>query len=555
MLLLAFNLIANLMYGQEQWEKEGEIKDLEIEMTKERQLILPRANRYYEKIPARPFEPIVPAITYDVKRFSFASPNYTAVIRPLRLKQEELSKLYGNYVSGGIGNYTSFFVEGSVATKRDKNKLLGADFYWRGFGKGPVDDDHSASSVTRLTLFGKKVTENITTRGDLNYNNNRVYFYGFQPGTDVDREKLKQVYETFSAKASFENSKKGDFNYRVSGGYSYLRDAYLASEGEVSLGLKSDYALKGSSRLTLAVDVFLINRKDSLYSQSRNLVRIQPAYEFLPLENLKITAGFNLALTNDDFPDAGSVHIYPHVTGRYTSNERVTFYAGFSGNMDKVNLHTLSTENPWLNSNNPITHTNRQFELDGGMESSLGNKLTTKFGLSFASLKNLYFYQNIRDGFDPAGQLVGIPFDKFDLAYDNTTGRLNPYGEATYTQSEVFSAAFRFDYFQYTTEAITQPWHRPTYRGDLQMRYNLFDKVLLQAGVVAQGGMKALDPVNGQTVALDPAFDVNLRGRYFFSKQISAFIHLDNLLSNQYPLYLSYPARGFQAMVGASWSF
>ena len=34
MLLLAFNLIANLMYGQEQWEKEGEIKDLEIEMTK-----------------------------------------------------------------------------------------------------------------------------------------------------------------------------------------------------------------------------------------------------------------------------------------------------------------------------------------------------------------------------------------------------------------------------------------------------------------------------------------------------------------------------------------
>ena len=61
------------VYGQEQWEKEGEgeIKDLEIEMTKERQLILPRATKYFEKVSPRPFEPIVPAITYDVKKALF----------------------------------------------------------------------------------------------------------------------------------------------------------------------------------------------------------------------------------------------------------------------------------------------------------------------------------------------------------------------------------------------------------------------------------------------------------------------------------------------------
>ena len=40
--------------GQLEKENEGEIKDLEIEMTKERQVILPRANRLFEKVPPRP---------------------------------------------------------------------------------------------------------------------------------------------------------------------------------------------------------------------------------------------------------------------------------------------------------------------------------------------------------------------------------------------------------------------------------------------------------------------------------------------------------------------
>ncbi len=90
-------------FGQETWEKEGEgeIKDLEIELTKERQLTLPRANRYFEKVPPRAFEPIVPAITYDVRSFSFKSPNFIPAIRPLRVKQEELARGQRDFFSCG----------------------------------------------------------------------------------------------------------------------------------------------------------------------------------------------------------------------------------------------------------------------------------------------------------------------------------------------------------------------------------------------------------------------------------------------------------------------
>lgn len=556
LLTLACMSMAWMGYSQE-WEKEGEgeIKDLEIEMTKERKLTLPRATRYFEKVPPRPYEPIVPAITYEFRNLSFTSPNYTPVIRPLRLKQEELTKLYGNYVSGGLGNYQSFFAEGSAATKRDKNKMIGADFYWRSFGKGPVEDGHSANSTTRVTVFGKKVTDAVTVSGDVNYYNNRVYFYGFTPGTDIDRDKLKQVYEITSVNVSLTNSKKEQFNYFARAGYSFLKDAYVSNEGEFSLTFKGNYAWDDKHMFQLDADMFLINRKDADSSLTRHLLHIRPSYTFRPLDGLAVTAGLNLAIQSDSFNGSSVLNGYPYLAGRYAASEKLTLYARVSGDVDKVNLHSLSAENPWMASDNAITNTNRLWEIDGGMEGTLGTMVATRVGAAYTSFRNLYFYQNVRDPLDPGGITVGQDFDKFGLTYDDAT-RFNPYAEATFTQADAFGLTLRADYYKYSTRTLANAWHRPSYRTTLQVKYNLYSKIFLQAGLIAQGGMKAIDPdpAIGQ-INLETAVDLNFRARYFFSKQISAFVQLDNMLSNQYPLYWRYPGRGFQALVGASWSF
>lgn len=539
--------------AQETWEKEseGEIKDLEIQLTKERQLVLPRATRYYEKIPPRAYEPIVPAITYEVKRLPFSSPNFVPTIRPLRIKQEELKKLYGNYLSGGIGNYTSFMAEGSVSTKRDKKKLLGADFFWRSFGKGPVDGDNSASSNTRINLFGKAATESTTFDAEVNYANQRGYFYSYAPVTDVDRDKLKQVYDRVGARLVAENTRRGDFNYRAGLGYSHLTDELVSSEGELNAWLETDYQLKNSNRVLVRGDVFLINRKDSLYAQARSLVHVQPAYAFAPMDKLTVVAGLNLAFSNDY---SGSLKIYPNVKARYKASEAVDFYATVTGDLDKVDLHSLSAENFWLNSNNLMVNTNRTLEFDGGLQASPGRKVAAKVGASFANLQNLYFYQAVRSPYDLAGNATGIAFDRFNLAYDNSTGRFNPYGELTYTESDKINATVRMDYYTYKTETLAEAWHRPTYRVMVNIHYNLFTKIYLSAGMNVQGGMKAAEPGTGTVRTLDTAVDINAKGRYFFSRQLSAFIQLDNVLSRQYPLYLGYPARGFQALAGVSWS-
>ena len=544
--------------AQEQWEKvgEGEIKDVEIEIVKDRKITLPRANRNFEKIPPRAFEPIKPVIVYELTNFRFTTKDYRPLVRPLKLKQEELSRTYGNYLSAGFGNYASVFLEGSLTTKRDKNKFLGAHFVTRGFGKGPVDGNNSASSNTQLQLFGKSMGKDVTFSADANVESRRGYFYGYNPITEVNRDLIRQSYMVYGVRAGIENTKTGDFNYSLTGGYSYLQDHYQASEGETSLLFSSTYAINEKSKFLLNADYFLIARKDSMISNTtRHLLRIRPSYQFTPLEKLTVTAGVNIALQNDQYAESKDLHFYPHLKAQYQLARSWEAYGIVTGDLDKVDLHSLSAENLWLDSNIPITNTNRALEFRGGLTGKIGRKVAVGAGVSIASLKNYYYYQTVRDNLNPGGAPVGVLFDKFTVVYDRDTRRINPFGEISYATAEAFSMTLRGDYFNYSTDILPNALHRPTYRLSANARYNLYEKITLEAGVIAQGGMKSLDPGTNTVILLDPAFDLNLKARYFLSKQFSAFIQCNNILSSKYPLYQSYSVRGFQLLGGVSWSF
>ena len=166
-----FLLLPCLAVAQEQWESEGEIENVEIEIIKERQIVLPKANRNFEKVPPRPVEPIRPEITYEFTNLKFTTSDFNPQIRPLKLKQEEIGKIYGNYISAGLGNYSSPYLEGWFTSKRDKNQFYGAHIYHHSFGKGPVDDKNSASTNSTISVFGKAYSKSWATGGYLNYEN------------------------------------------------------------------------------------------------------------------------------------------------------------------------------------------------------------------------------------------------------------------------------------------------------------------------------------------------------------------------------------------------
>ncbi len=537
--------VAEINAQDQQWERDGEIENVEIEIIRERQIILPRANRNFEKVPPRPAEPIKPEITYEFRNLNFIVPDYKSNVRPLRLKQEDISKIYGNYVSAGAGNFSSAYLDGWINTKRDKNRALGAHLYHRSFGKGPVDGRNSANANTELKVFGNAYTTSVASGGYLSYENKGGYFYGYTPGRETARDTIRQSYDLFSLGGSVSNTKPSDFNFNLHGNFNYLRDHYEAAESELGLRLDADYAVAENSKFILGADYYLIARKDVLIdAKPRHLFRVAPSFRFVPVENLALTLGANAVLENDSIRSK-SFHLYPNLRADYQLSKQVSAYSALSGDISKVTLNSLSAENFWVNANVDVFHSNKTVEFVAGLKGKLGRKLGFDLGAVAANFKDLYFFQNSQA--DRA---------KFDMIYDRgDVQRVNMFAELGYNRNELVRLNLRGDYFAYSTDLQQEAWHRPTYRFNLNSTFNVYQKLMIYTALIGQGGMKAFDPETSQTVTLKTGVDLNAKVDYKVSKQVSVFVKLENMLSSDYPLYLNYPVRGFQALGGLSWSF
>lgn len=547
-LLTAYCLLPTIsVFAQDQ----GEIQKVEYEIVKDREIKLPQANRNFDKVPPRPVEPIKPEIIYNFKALPFNTPDYNPAIRPMKLKAEPIAKIYGNYVSAGYGNYASPYLEGYITNKRDKSKFYGVKLFHRSFGRGPVGEGNSASGQTQLRAFGKVISGSIAAGGFISYENSRAKYYGTLPGVFAG-DAAQQSYHVVSLGADIANANKADFSYGLKGGFSYLKDNFSSSENEVSLGFTSRYEINDDKKITMDADYYLMNRKsEPVGSRARHVLKLKPSYRFSPLENLHLALGFNTAFENDTLGTEKSFRFYPNVHATYNLSKHVQVFGAFTGDIDRVSLHTLSRENLWLNQNVVLNNTNRTVEINGGLRGKLAGKIAYQAGLSIANLKNLYFYQ--KNLLDPS---------RFDAVFDEgNVKRTNLFAELGYSNAGYVKLALRGDYFGYSTDKVAAAFHRPTYRLSFNSTFNIYNKVVLDVDALGQGGMKGLSvepPISAgvsRVVDIPAAFDLNAKATYLVSNQFSVFASFNNILNNNYQVYLYYPVRGFQAMVGAGFSF
>jgi hypothetical protein len=544
-IFLILVLVVSSGYSQQEWG-DGEIKAVEIEIVKDRLITLPKANRLFEKIPPRPAEPIKPEINYSFKAFNFTTPELSPIMRPLKLKQEDPTEVYRGFVSGGYGNYASPYLEAFITNTDSKKKLVGAHAYLNNSGKGPVDGKNSGSGNMGVSAFAQTFSKEISFKGNVGMERRSTHFYGYPEGTEVKRDTIKQAFTTFNLGLGLANTRNSDFSYKVDGNFAYLSDKFEAKETGVDLSFKSAYKISEEQLIHLQADYNILSRKDEgVEAKPRNLFQVNGYYTFYPVENLKLHVGATVAAETDTLLDK-SVHVYPDVRITYPLNDAIDFVASLTGGVEKVSLKSLASENLWLGPAVNLSHTNKTMDLQAGVRARLGGKVLAGAGVSIATLKNLYFFVN-----DP------LDASKFQVVYDDgTTKRMNLYASLLYTHADIFKVAVQGDYFSYGTDEITEAWHKPGFKLTTSISYNLFKKILFNVDVLAQGNMKARDPeAINKAIKLDNAFDVNFRTEYLVSDAFSVFVELNNITANQYPAYLNYPVRGFQAMGGVTWKF
>ena len=531
-------------FAQEPWE--GEIESKEVVITNVREITLPKANRLFEKIPPRPAEPIKPEITYQFKAFNFNTPEINPVIRPLKLKQQSNEDAYRGYVSLGYGNYGSPYAEAFINNKPNKNNLIGAHALLNSSSKGPVDDKNSGGGMSEISVFAQTYSKTISLNANVGYQNKFTHFYGYPEGMTVIRDTLRQSFNIFDIGLGVSNAKNSAFSYYVGGDFSYLDDKFNATESKVDFDFKSAYKFSEKNAANIKANYILLSRKDKgIDAKPRSLFQAGAAYAFTPSNEVKFQVGAIAALENDTL-GSKNFHVFPDVELTYTLSPSVDFVGSLTGGIEAVSLHSLVDENLWLAPAVHLNHTNKLYDLHAGIRARLGTKVLAAAGLSFANLKNYYYFVN--DSIDQA---------KFLTIYDEgSTKRTNLYGSLTFAHADYLNITVRGDLFTYGTDLLKEAYHRPGYRFTTSINYNLYKKLILNFDVIAQGNAKALaDYETLESVKLDAAFDLSFKSEYLVSDKFSVFVELNNIVSNKYPLFLNYPARGFQAMGGVTWRF
>ncbi len=544
-MMLMWASAVNVQAQQDDWEEDGEIQDAEVVIEKDRQITLPPASRSYEKVAPLPLEIDRSNQSYKFDRIDYQTTAFTPNIRVLTIKDQPLPKLYGNYLKAGIGNFGTSYLEGYFNNKRSDTYVIGAKIKSLASSRGPVDKDNSAASDLSLGFDGSYFTEGVIFNGKAEYERIKRFFYGYTPGSEVDRDTLKQVFNKVLISLGLEDSNKNqDLDYSLQGYYISLEDRFDSSEDEGSFNFAGSYQFNDKVKFAVISDLYLTKYSHFGSSINRNLFRLTPTV-ITNLDVFKVELGINLVYENDTIANADKVHISPVAKASYNVTDNLVFYAGLTGDVNYRSWRSYTKENPWLAPGVALSHNIKKIALNAGIKGELWDDINFNTGFDIGAYDNLAFFaNNAQDS------------TKFDILYDrDNPAIIHFFAELGYSKAQRFIINLKGEWFGYDTEEVAEAWGRPTYSIGVSGAYNLYQKFILGGGITAMGGIKGLNQQSGTVRSLDSMFDVNIKVDYLFSPRFSAFLIGKNMVSQNYERYLNYPAKSISVIGGITYSF
>jgi len=540
-------LLASPSFAQVKYGQDGEIENAEIIITKDRKIELPEANRNFEKIPSTVPAPQRRDQDYDFSEKNFRIGDLKLTPRVLQLPQEPLSKLYGNYVKLGVGNYATLNAEGYLNTKRSDDYAYGLRFRHLSSQVGPVDRKNSATSNNMIGLYGKYFTDLATLSADVQYDREKHYFYGYRPvavPTDK-RDTIEQIFNTFSFEGRITNAcTSADLDYGLVSRFTNLKDRYAASEFDWITNLLASYAISDDYKAFLQTDIYVTKRTDSKGALTRNLFRLRPSLQWKS-DELTVRGGLNIVLENDTLATAKSLHLYPVIDASYDLSDNVSAFAGIDGDMQRTTLRQFVKENPYLEANVPLAHTNKLSEVYAGLRGKANRDVSFEVRASGAKFRNLYFFNN-----------SATDTSRFTVLYDTKPSSvLNFSVQATYNTSEKFRSSLKMDLYRYTLGSLPAAWHRPNFTATWLNTFNVKEKIHFNADFYYIGGIQGKNNVSNRIQKLDPVVDLSLKVDYLFSNNFSTFLSINNIFAQKYQRYLYYPQQGLNLLAGLTYSF
>ena len=523
-------------------QTDGIIPPTVITTEDKAKLDLVPANRFFEQNQDVQPTPDAKPQQYDTKDYSINPPRFDAKVKIPTMPVDSLAPILSNYAKIGAGNYGTVLGEVYLTNKRSKSLSYGVHAKHLSSSKGSLMNSGNGHDL--VEFFGSKYGKVNSWSGHASYSNDRYRYYGLPQVDSVNnKDSIKQTYQLFHAGINTNKIVVGDkFTYNTGFDIYYLTTKRKANELELMWNGKGTYKLNDIRYASVEASISNANRVDSS-AINRFLMMIKPTYKLVE-EKWDLTVGASIFYSTDTLKGSSGLHLYPAIHGNYNLLPgRITVFAGIGGGMDKNTYRTLVQQNPYLGSNVELHQTSRKLDLYAGSSGNINNQVSYKVLMSYKSYGNQYFFTNSK-----------TDSSQFTVLYDKA-GVFSLDGGLFYDLHSDWRISANILYNAWKTDVQAEAWHRPSFQSSLGIQYNLQRKIYFNAEMYYISGIQGINLESNHTVKLNDIADLSLKSEYRFSSTFSAFLELNNILSQKYQRYLYYQVKGFNVLAGLTYSF
>lgn len=499
-----------------------------------------------------------PVFKYDVDVKKYNTVFTSTPIKPVRIKDDNIKKLYRGFIKGGYGTHNTPYAE--VFYNALRSKEFNAGFHYRhlssmGKIKNYGDTDNSNNG---FSLFGKKFIDAGILSAELDFERNVVHYYGFDRREIIfSKRETKQRFADIAGKIDFTNNNTDKNNWDFGLGlafnnYTAKRHADKTSETGFNLnGNLGKYFNENYANLNLNVEYNKTEQPDGIYQSGdfpnpvNNLVfKLHPRYK-IKVYDFDLTVGVNFEAES---VEESKMHLYPFAEARYkVAQDVLSIYGSVSGGVIKNSYKSITSENPFTTNFIFPGNSNNKLEFKAGTDIKLDKEISFNGYISFSRVTDKLFFYNI--------PREGTEYVTFINLYDDAD-ILKLHGGLQFLQSDKMQLGLYATYQNIKPDEFAKPWYVPTFTTGLTGNYTMQDKIIVKADLFFNGSQFAPDEAGEKEfVKLDGWIDANLCVEYRHSKLLSVFAQVNNIASQQYFRWYNYPSYRFSAMGGFTYSF
>ena len=500
---------------------------------------------------------------YAVVETDLKSDYKTRPLKAAKVKADKIAQLYGTKVGLGFGN--AWTTKASILHNSKRSKTLSygvllnhfANKYDVLYSSSTKFSNTAKNSKNTMHLYGKKMSASHIFMANLDYERRTAAWIEQNPALPEDHRGVvnRFAYTKLSFSAISKELAADKLKHHTT---FFVSDLNELSENQIHLSTNLSKTINGLPfSLEIELNDYLnYNNSDSKF-ESTNV----QSFHFSPSTSLtKYGFDFDLGLEFHYLSDDTPFEVFPQIKAtKELVKDILLVYGGLRHSEQRHTLKSLSDVNPYIHS-----YGTNQAIFSGN--AVLQNLKTTDTDELYVAMRNVLAKDEVFEGGVAYGTVqnfahfVGsddLRYNRFLVDYIDVK-QLHINVNYDRKINEIIGLNASANYYNWDVEV----YHKPNFTCDISAPINLRNKIKVAPSLSYIGKRKTNSSFDSQPAflpilleELPSQFHMNLGVYYNYTKNISAYLKLNNLTNSKQDVWIGYREVGFNGLLGLNYSF